>query len=63
MIGVYSDNVICHGQVYTRSEVSRVMVPYCDILGLADLLCKDYLTFANVTPLTHCFGEQGADSA
>ena len=46
------DSVICHGQVtYTRGDLSRVTVPFANVLILRGGLIRDYLIFVDVSPL------------
>jgi len=47
-----ADALICHGMVtYTRHDGSQLCVPFCNVLKLADGLVREYLIFADTTPL------------
>ena len=44
--------VICHGAVtYTRHDRTAVSVPFANIFGVHENLIRDYLIFADITPL------------
>jgi hypothetical protein len=44
--------VICHGNVtYTRKDARKVTLPFANILAVHGNLIRDYLIFADVSPL------------
>jgi len=44
--------VICHGSVtYTRKDAGQVTLPFANVLAVHGNLIRDYLIFADVSPL------------
>ena len=48
----HPDSIICYGRVhYTRHDGTRVTVPFANVLMRQGELVRDYLIFADLTPL------------
>ena len=48
----HPDGLVMHGEVtYTRHDGSQLTVPFANVFGLRGTLVREYLIFADVSPL------------